>query len=184
MPQIGSTGSEAELVALALGLAAAALAGAVWGSRRAPATSIGLVTGVVTGAASVWILSVATKESHGVPAVVLTAASAAFVASGLLAAMLLPAIERGRSLRPVIVALFLAAPLAGLATLLTVQHACPLYVTRAAGACFYEHDVLGGWSTGAAVLVGLDIAALAAMLLITELRAIDRTEVGSVLVPR
>jgi hypothetical protein len=58
----------------------------------------------------------------------------------------------------------------GLAALISIQHACPLYVTKGAGACYYEHDVLGGWSAAAAILIALDTALIGVLLMISDWR--------------
>jgi hypothetical protein len=53
---------------------------------------------------------------------------------------------------------------AAAALLLAVQRACPLYVTRGAGLCYYGADLMGGWAAGVTFLFGVDMVILAALL--------------------
>ena len=166
---IESIASETELAVSAVVLVLTCLAGAFWTRTRAPAATIGLVTGVFTGGAALWIAS--TDSPHGAPMVALASASAAMATSGFLALWFLPASTKDHKVFRVGVVVLLVAPLAGLATLLAVQDACPLYVMRGAGVCFYEYDVLGGWSSAAALTMTLDVIVVAALLLVTDRRA-------------
>lgn len=166
---IGSIASETELTALAVAVGLACAVGALWARKRAPAVTVALVTGVFTGVVTGWIASA--DSPHGVPLVVLVSASSATVTSGFVSLWLLPKGGRGMSLRPAALGTLIAAPLVGLAALASIQHACPLYVTRGAGACYYADDVLGGWSAAAAVVITLDMVLIAVLLLVSDWRS-------------
>jgi hypothetical protein len=60
--------------------------------------------------------------------------------------------------------LLAATPFAAAALLLAIQRACPLYVTRGAGLCYYDADLMGGWAAGVTFLFGVDMLMLAALL--------------------
>ena len=165
---IGSIASEAELTAVALAVGLACAVGAFWARTRAPAVTVALVTAVVTGVVTVWIASA--DSPHGVPLVGLVSASGAMVTSGFVSLWLLPKGGRATCLRPAGLGTLVAAPLVGLAALVSIQHACPLYVTQGAGACYYSDDVLGGWSAAAAVVITLDMILIAVLLLVSDRR--------------
>lgn len=170
---IGSIASETELSTIAVVVGLACVVGALWARTRAPAVTIALGTGVVTGVVTVWIASV--DSPRGVPLVALVSASGAMVTSGFISLWLLPKGGSGRSLRAAALWTVVAAPLVGLGALVSIQHACPLYVTKGAGACYYQHDVLGGWSAAAAVVIALDTAFIAVLLMVSAWRT-DRAD--------
>ena len=170
--------SQGELFALAVVLSLACLGGAWWARTQAPAVCVALVTGWTSGLIAFLIAS-----AHGprnVPLVVLMVASVGLTMSGLLYLMLQPRLESAASVRRAGLIVLAAAPVAGLAVLLSVQHACPLYVTQGAGYCYYVDDVLGGWSSAAAVIVSLNLLVVGGLLLLTErgrVRAAEATRV-------
>jgi hypothetical protein len=166
-PSIVSTGSETELAAIAVAAVVICMVMALWARTRAPAVTVALVTALVTGVLTVWIASA--DGPRGVPLVALVSASAAMAASGFVSLWLLP--KTGlESLRRVALVTFVAAPLLGIAALVSIQQACPLYVTRGAGACYYSEDLLGGWSAAAAVVITLDVVLIAVLLLLSSRR--------------
>jgi uncharacterized membrane protein len=54
---------------------------------------------------------------------------------------------------------------------LLVQQACPLYVTRGSGYCFYDFDMLGAWASGVAFLAGIDALVLMTLFLVSGRQA-------------
>jgi hypothetical protein len=49
---------------------------------------------------------------------------------------------------------------------LLLVEACPLYVTTGSGLCFHDLDLMGGWITGVAILVGSDLLTVGAIVTI------------------
>lgn len=83
---------------------------------------------------------------------------------GLLGLVFLPGrAPAARSWRATTVAA-VCAPLVGLVVLFSVTDACPLYVTRGSGYCYYYFDMLGGWAASVAIAVGLDVLGIAFLL--------------------
>jgi hypothetical protein len=152
------------LLGIALVLIGACLAGAVFLFSRVPAVSLALLGGVTGG---LWGFYAGSRSGpRGVPADVAVWATCSLVAFGLIGLLVTP---RGsaRVLRRGAVGVILSAPLATAALAVALLRACPLYVTDHAGYCFHEIDVLGGWISEVVVLLGLDAAALALLLLVS-----------------
>ena len=123
--------------------------------------SVGLTAGLVAGLIAFFISSA--DGPRGVPQDVVAWASVALAVCGLVALFFFPAHGNATSLRRVAVVLVLCAPLLILLSLLSLQHACPLYVGRRSGFCYYQDDVLGGWSAAAAVAIGFDVLIIAVL---------------------
>jgi hypothetical protein len=64
----------------------------------------------------------------------------------------------------VAVGCLVALPFGALMLLLLIQRACPLYVMRGAGYCFYDIDVLSAWAAEVTFLFCLDVIVLALLL--------------------
>ncbi len=60
--------------------------------------------------------------------------------------------------------LVVLTPFAAAALLQAILDACPLYVTRGSGLCYYDFDLLGGWAAGVAFLFVADMLILAGLL--------------------
>lgn len=168
--------SQADLAAIAAVLSLACILGALFARTRAPAVSIGLVTALTIGVITFLVSS--HTGPHGVPLLVLMSASVGLAGSGLLAVLMLPSHTPARSLRRAAAVFLASAPLIGLVALLSIQHACPLYVMRGSGFCHYDEDVLGGWTAAAAVIIGLDMLLIALLLWITAKRS-AHSDIGS-----
>ena len=48
--------------------------------------------------------------------------------------------------------------------------ACPLYITRGAGVCYYKNDVLGGWISEVVFYFAFDVIVVAGLLPLSSLR--------------
>jgi hypothetical protein len=162
--------SQNELVAITGVLSLACIIGAVFARKQAPAVSVGLATALTIGAITFIISS--HEGPQGVPLLVLMAASVGLAGAGLTSALLLPAQVTTETLRRAAAATAATAPIMGLVVLLSIQHACPLYVGRGSGFCNYDNqDQLGGWTAAAAVIIGLDMLLIALLLWITAMRS-------------
>jgi hypothetical protein len=84
-------------------------------------------------------------------------ASVCLTVSGLIALCFFRPYSPVRTLRRTAAAIAVSAPVVGLLALLSLQHACPLYVTRGSAYCYYGDDVLGGWSATAALMLSFDL---------------------------
>ncbi|MFZ0322863.1 MAG: hypothetical protein WAN48_01900 [Actinomycetes bacterium] len=163
-------GSQDELAAIAAVLSLACVIGALFARTRAPAVSVGLGTALTIGV--ITFLIGLRDGPHGVPLLVLMSASVGFAGSGLLAVLLLPTQTAARSLRRAAVVILASSPLIGLLALMSMQHACPLYVGRGSGFCNYgTQDQLGGWTAAAAIIVALDMLVIALLVWITAARS-------------
>ena len=163
-------GSQDELAAAAGVLSLACIVGALVARKRVPAVSVGLATALTIGVITFLVSS--HEGPRGVPLLVLMSASVGLTGSGLLAVLLLPAHAPARSLRRAAAMIVATAPLVVLASLTSMQHACPLYVGRGSGFCNYDNqDQLGGWTAAAAVIVGLDLLVIALLVWITAARS-------------
>lgn len=152
------------LLGIAVVLATASLAGAALLRHRAPAVSLALVGGVAGGLYGLHFAS--HHDPKNVPADVAIWATCGLVAFGLLGLLVTP---RGpsRTLRRIAAWVAALAPLAAAALAIALLWACPLYVTKNAGFCIHEIDVLGGWITSVTCLFAVDAAALVVMLLVS-----------------
>jgi Kef-type K+ transport system membrane component KefB len=151
--------SQSELAAIAVVLCLACIGGAVFARTRAPAVTVALTTGFTTGVLTFFLTS--RDDPHGVPLAVVMSASAALTVSGLFALAFFRVYSPARTLRRAAAVIVACAPVVGLLALLSLQHACPLYVTRGAAYCYYDDDVLGGWSAAVAIIISLDLLVIA-----------------------
>ncbi|MGE5227071.1 MAG: hypothetical protein ACM3OO_09385 [Planctomycetaceae bacterium] len=137
--------------------------GAVAAWRPAPAVTVALIAAVAAGIAS-YVVARA-DGPRGVPAHVAEAFSVGLVIGGLLG---LVATRRRRPgewpMRRDALWLLAATPFAASAFLLAIQSACPLYVTKGSGLCFYDVDVLGGWASEVTLLFVVDAVIVAGIL--------------------
>ena len=155
---------------------AASAAGALVFARRAPAAALALAG--FTFAAIGGVYAAAADGPRNVPAETMITASAGMGVAGLVGLLLTRGRPPARSLRRAAVGVLLASPFAAAFLSFSLLSACPLYVTRGAGYCFYDFDLLGGWVTGVVGLFGIDMVFLAAVLLVSARQA--RTATSSV----
>ncbi|MEO8476768.1 MAG: hypothetical protein ABI572_06915 [Actinomycetota bacterium] len=144
-------------------LAVLVVLGALVAWRSAPAVTVALVVGLA--AAVVTYVVVRADGPRGVPAAAAEGFSVGIVVGGLLGLALTRRRARGTwPMRRDALWLLVATPFAAAALLLSVQEACPLYVTRGAGLCYYDVDLMGGWAAGVAFLFVVDMGILAGLL--------------------
>ncbi len=165
----------AMLASIALMCIAASAAGAVVFARRAPAAAVSLA-GLIVGAIVGYNLAAA-DGPRNVPADTILAASIFMGLAGLVGLVFLKGRQPAASLRRSAAAAILAAPFAAAFLTFALLSACPLYVTRDAGFCYYDFDLLGGWVTGVVGLFGIDLMFLAAVLFVSARQAEELTEV-------
>ncbi len=140
-----------------------AVLGALIAVRPAPAVTIAISAGLVAAAGT--YAYVIGDGPHGVPAAVAEGFSVGIVAGGVVGLVVTRRREPGTwPMRRDAVWLLALTPFAAAALLLAVQKACPLYVTRGAGLCFYDFDLLGGWAAGVAFLFVIDMLLLVGVL--------------------
>jgi hypothetical protein len=157
------------LLVISLVVAAIGVVGALLLLRRAPAVSIGLVGGVVAGIFGFFVS--AADGPGGVPADVARWASAGLLVAGSAGAATTKGRPPSSFLWHAAVACLVAAPFGALLIFLLVQQACPLYVTRGSGYCFYDFDMLGAWASGVAFLAGIDALVLMTLFLVSGRQA-------------
>jgi len=157
-----ATGSPHALAAIAAALVGASVAGAIVSRRRAPAVTLGLVGGLL--AAAVGFMAAGSDGPHGVPQEVGIWASCGLAVFGLLGLVLFPGRPPARTLWRATLIVALIAPIAAAALRFAVGAACPLYVTRGAGYCFYDVDLLGGWAAAVTVMLAGDLLGIAFLL--------------------
>jgi len=157
--------SQGELAAIVALLVLACIVGAVAARRYAPAVSVGLAGLLVAGSLAFFIS--AADGRRGVIEHVVIYASAGLAMGGLLGLAFLRARGPVAPLRIAAIIVAASAPVTGLVALVSLQHACPLYVTRGSGYCYHTHDVLGGWTAGAAIALTLDLLVVAFLLAIS-----------------
>jgi hypothetical protein len=157
------------LLPVTLTLAVAALIGAFVCLFRAPAVSLALLGGLAGGGVGFrWAAADGPKE---VPFDTAVPATVALVVLGLVGLVLTRGRPPARALRRSALWVLVATPLAGAALTFALQGACPLYVTRHAGYCFYSADVLGGWVTGVVFLFVVDLLFVAGILYLSSVQA-------------
>jgi uncharacterized membrane protein YjfL (UPF0719 family) len=173
-------GSQAALLAIALGILAVSFGGAWLCRRRAPAVTLGLAGGALVGL--VGFVASSADGPRGVPQDVGVWASLGLAVFGLLGLVFLPSRPPSTALWRATIAVAIAAPFVGVASGFLMTSACPLYVTRGAGYCFYDVDLLGGWASAVAVMIGGDLLGIAFLLGISawQARAVERTPAGQV----
>lgn len=155
-----TSGSLEGLAMIGSVLVGACIAGAVLCRRLAPGVSLGLAGGLLAGVLGFFVSSADGPKL--VPAEVVIWASCGLGAFGLIGLLVLPGHPPAAPLRHAAVAVALAAPFVAVALGSLLVEACPLYVTRGAGYCFYDFDMLGGWAAG--VAIGLDLLSIAFLL--------------------
>jgi hypothetical protein len=153
------------LLLIGLVLAGGCLIGALLLRRRAPAVTIALVGAAVAGTVAFFVS--AAHDRHGAPQDVGVWASVGLWVGWVFGLFVMRRRPPSRPLWRVALTCLVLAPFGAALLLLSVQQACPLYVTRGAGYCFYDADVLGGWAAGVTFLFIVDMVAIAAMLLAT-----------------
>jgi hypothetical protein len=157
-----ATGSPVALAVIAIALVGASIAGAVVSRHRAPAVTLGLVGALI--AAVVGFAVAGTTGPHGVPQAVGIWASLGLAIFGLFGLLVLRGRPPARQLWRATVTVALIAPFAAATLRLAVGAACPLYVTKGAGYCFYDVDLLGGWAAAVTVMLAGDLLGIAFLL--------------------
>ncbi len=143
------------LVVVAMGTIAA------W--RPAPAVSSALIAGLVSAIVAYGF--VRPDGPRGVPADVAMGFSVGIVVGGGLGLVVGRRRESGeRPMRRDALWLLVATPFAAAALLQAIQDACPLYVTRGSGLCYYDFDLMGGWAAGVVFLFVVDMLIVSALL--------------------
>jgi hypothetical protein len=160
---------EGLLLLIALTAAAACVVGAALLVRHAPAVSIGLIGALGAGVVAFFVA--AADGRHGVLAVVASTASAGLVVGGTIGAVVTRGQPPSSTLWRSAVACAVLALFGAALTFFALQQACPLYVTRGAGFCFYDFDMLGAWASGVTFLFIVDVLVVVALLLISGLQA-------------
>ncbi len=135
------------------------MASAVLARRRAPAVSLGLAAAVVVGVTAFFVGS--NNGHRGVPQDVALWASGALAFFGLLGLIFLPGRAPAAPLWRATAVTAICVPLVGVAVRFAVTDACPLYVARGSGHCFYDIDLMGGWAAAVAAAIGLDVLGVA-----------------------
>jgi hypothetical protein len=139
--------------------------GALTAWRPAPAVSTALVGGLAAGIAA-YVVS-RSNGPRGVPIDVAGAFSVGIVVGGIAG----QALTRRRRpahawpMRRDAAWLLVVTPFAAATFLQAILTACPLYVTRDSGLCFYNVDVLGGWASAVTFLFVVDMLILAGFLM-------------------
>jgi hypothetical protein len=160
---------EGLLLLIAVVLAAACLVGALLLVRHAPAVGVALAVAAVAGVVAFFVS--AAHDRHGVPQDVGVWASLGLWAGGAIGLVGTRGRPPSRPLRHAAVTSLVLAPFGAALLLLAVQQACPLYVMRGAGYCYYDVDLMGAWAGGVTMLFLMDMAAIVALLLISGTQA-------------
>jgi hypothetical protein len=160
---------EGLLLLIAVVLAIACLVAAFLLIRHAPAVSMGLVGAVIVGSScSSFPLLMGLVASPRTSA----SGRASACGSGELSASSPRAGGRRRRRFGMCPWRAWSSPPFGAALLvLAIQQACPLYVMRGSGYCFYEVDVLGAWASYVTFLFIVDVLVVVALLLISGKQA-------------
>jgi hypothetical protein len=160
---------EGLLFFIAVVLAGLCLVAALLLARRAPAVSMALA-GAVAGGTVAFAVSAA-HDRHGVPQDVGVWASVGLWAAGAISLVLTRGRPPSSFLWRTTIACLALAPFGAALLFLSVTQACPLYVTRGAGYCFYDFDMLGAWASGVTFLFVGDMIAVMALLLVSGVQA-------------
>jgi hypothetical protein len=137
------------------------IAGAIVFVRRAPAVTVALLGSL---AASALAFAYDRPDGpRGVPSAVARWSWVALLAAGLIGLVLTRPRASREALRRIAIGVVASAPIVAVAVGLLLVEACPLYVTRGSGLCFHTGDLMGGWITGVAVLVGIDLLTVGAL---------------------
>jgi len=173
-----ATGSQAALLAIAVGLLAVSLSAAWLCRRHAPAVTLGLVGGALVGL--VGFVASSADGPRGVPQEVGIWASLGLAVFGLLGLVILPGRPPSSTLWRATAAVAIAAPLVGVGGGFLMTAACPLYVTRGAGYCFYDVDLLGGWASAVGTMIGGDLLGIAFLFGVSawQAREVERMPAG------
>ncbi len=157
------------LALIAWAAATVSLAAAVVFSRRAPAASLALVVAVAAGVSGFAVS--AADGPRRVPADVAMWASGGLVAAGVAGLIVTRAGPPARALLRASLLVLGLSPVVAALVGFSLEHACPLYVTRRAGYCYHPVDVLGGWVAGVAFLSFVDTAFIAIVLYLSSRQA-------------
>jgi hypothetical protein len=160
---------EGLLLLIAVVLAIACLVAAFLLIHHAPAVSMGLVGAVIVG-----IIEFFVSAAHGprdVPQDVGVWASIGPWIGGAIGVLATHGRPPSATLWHVAVACLVLAPFGAALLVLAIQQACPLYVMRGSGYCFYEVDVLGAWASYVTFLFIVDVLVVVALLLISGKQA-------------
>jgi hypothetical protein len=160
---------EGLLLVIALVLAGGSLITALLLRRCAPAVSIALSGAVVAGTVAFFVS--AAHDRHGVPQDVAVWASFGLCAAGAMGLVFTRGRPPSSFLWRTTLACLAVAPFGAALLFLSVTRACPLYVTRGAGYCFYDFDMLGAWASGVTFLFVGDMIAVTALLLVSGVQA-------------
>jgi hypothetical protein len=140
------------------------VAGAIVFVRRVPAASLALIASLAAGA---WGFAYVRPDGpRGVPFTVARWAWVALLAGGLIGLVATRPHASRQTLRRIAIGLTASAPVVAVAVGLLLVEACPLYVTTGSGLCFHDLDLMGGWITGVAILVGSDLLTVGAIVAI------------------
>ena len=162
---------EGLLLVIALVLVGACVVGALLLRRLAPAVSIGLVGAVVVGTIAFFVS--AAQGPRGVPHDVGVWGSIGLWAGGTVGLVVARPRPAATPLWHAGVTCLVLAPFGAALLFLSASQACPEYVTRGAGYCFYDFDMLGGWASGLSILFVLDVIVVATLLFISGEEAKD-----------
>lgn len=137
--------------------------GALVAWRPAPALTLALVVGLTAGIVAFFVGRA--NGPRGVPALVSEVTSVGIVVGGSLGLLFGRRRHSGEwPMRRDALWLVVLTPFAAAALLQAILDACPLYVTRGSGFCYYDFDLLGGWAAGVVFLFVADMLILAGLL--------------------
>ena len=154
---------------MAIGLSVSCLGAGLFLLRRAPAVSVALFGAVGAGIYGFFIS--AADGPKGVPAETVGWATMGLVAGGMIGLVVTRGKPPSSFLWHAVVGCLIALPFGALLFFLLIDQACPLYVTRGAGYCFYDFDMLGAWASEVTIFLSLDVLIVVALLLVSERQA-------------
>jgi hypothetical protein len=154
---------------MAIGLSASCLGAGLFLLRHAPAVSVALFGAVGAGIYGFFIS--AAHGPKGVPAETVGWATMGLVAGGLIGLVVTRGKPPSSFLWHTAVGCLIGLPFGALLLFLLIDEACPLYVTRGAGYCFYDFDMLGAWATEVTFFLSLDVLVVIALLLVSGRQA-------------
>jgi uncharacterized membrane protein len=157
------------LLAIACLLIAFCVVGGLVLLRHAPPVSVALFGAVVLGLFGFFIT--AADGPRGVPADVAGWVSIGLVGGGVIGLVTTRGKPPSSLLWHVAVRCLVALPFGALLLLLLIQRACPLYVMRGAGYCFYDVDVLGAWAAEVTFFFCADVLLVVVLLLMSGRQA-------------
>ena len=163
---------EGLLFTIALVLVGCCLVAALLLRRCAPAASLALASAVAVGTIAFFVSSA--HDRHGVPQDVGVWASVGLFAGGFVGLFVTRPRPSPMPIWRVGVACLALLPFGAALVFLSVVEACPPYVTRGAGFCYYDFDMLGGWATGLTILFAVDVVVVSVLLFISGAEAKGR----------